>query len=115
MPVFAMMKEIPEQYAFGNSEYDEESAYWKFRSLFSIADSMGPDRNMARVFDGDPNTGVVCTGYAHAFDYLKLRERKNVTAVDLLSGREMKRTLTRDCYVSIDLEPLGAVILKFKA
>ncbi|MBR1740407.1 MAG: hypothetical protein IJ733_00775 [Lachnospiraceae bacterium] len=38
-----MMKEIPEQYAFGNSEYDAESAYWKFRSLFSIADSMGKD------------------------------------------------------------------------
>ena len=52
---------------------------------------------------------------AHAFDYLKLHERKSVTAVDLLSGKEIKRTLTRDCYVSVDLEPLGAVVLKFKA
>ena len=42
-------------------------------------------------------------------------ERKNVTAVDLLSGKEIKRQLYRDCYVSVDLEPLGAVVLKFKA
>ena len=52
---------------------------------------------------------------AHAFDYLKLKERKNVTAVDLLTGKEIKRQIRRDCYVSVDLEPLGAVILKFKA
>ena len=36
-------------------------------------------------------------------------------AVDLLSGKEIKRQLYRDCYVSVDLEPLGAVVLKFKA
>ena len=52
---------------------------------------------------------------AHAFDYLKLKERKNVTAVDLLTGKEIKRQLYRDCYISVDLEPLGAVVLKFKA
>ena len=52
---------------------------------------------------------------AHAFDYLKLKERKTVTAVDLLTGKEIKRQLYRDCYVSVDLEPLGAVVLKFKA
>ena len=52
---------------------------------------------------------------AHAFDYLKLKERKSVSAVDLLSGKEIKRQLYRDCYVSVDLEPLGAVVLKFKA
>ena len=52
---------------------------------------------------------------AHAFDYLKLKERKNVTAVDLLSGKEIKRQLYRDCYVSVDLEPLGSVVLKFKS
>ena len=65
-------------------------------------------------FDDLPTTMDV-TIPAHAFDYLKLRERKSVTAVDLLTGKEIKRTLTRDCYVSVDLEPLGAVILKFKA
>ena len=52
---------------------------------------------------------------AHAFDYLKLKERKNVTAVDLLTGKEIKRQLYRDCYISVDLEPLGVVVLKFKA
>ena len=52
---------------------------------------------------------------AHAFDYLKLHERKNVTAVDLLTGKEIKRQMRRDCYVSVDVEPLGAVVLKFKA
>lgn len=65
-------------------------------------------------FDDQPATMDV-TIPAHAFDYLKLRERKNVTIVDLLSGKEMKRQLYRDCYVSVDLEPIGAVILKFKA
>ena len=65
-------------------------------------------------FDDLPATMDV-TIPAHAFDYLKLKERKSVTAVDLLSGKEIKRTLTRDCYVSVDLEPLGVVVLKFKA
>ena len=65
-------------------------------------------------FDDLPSTMDV-TIPAHAFDYLKLKERKNVTAVDLLTGKEIKRQLYRDCYVSVDLEPLGAVILKFKA
>ena len=65
-------------------------------------------------FDDLPATMDV-TIPAHAFDYLKLKERKNVTAVDLLTGKEIKRQLYRDCYVSVDLEPLGAVILKFKA
>ncbi len=65
-------------------------------------------------FDDLPSTMDV-TIPAHAFDYLKLKERKNVTAVDLLTAKEIKRQLYRDCYVSVDLEPLGAVILKFKA
>lgn len=65
-------------------------------------------------FDDQPATMDV-TIPAHAFDYLKLHERKSVTAVDLLTGKEIKRTLRRDCYVSVDVEPLGAVILKFKA
>ena len=65
-------------------------------------------------FDELPATMDV-TIPAHAFDYLKLKERKNVTAVDLLTGKEIKRQLYRDCYISVDLEPLGAVVLKFKA
>ena len=52
---------------------------------------------------------------AHAFDYLKLHERKSVTAVDLLTGKEIKRQMRRECYVSVDVEALGAVVLKFKA
>ena len=69
---------------------------------------------MVANFDGLATTMDV-TIPAHAFDYLKLKDRKNVTIVDLLSGKEMKRQLYRDCYVSVDLEPLGAVVLKFKA
>ena len=65
-------------------------------------------------FDDLPSTMDV-TIPAHAFDYMKLKERKTVTAVDLLTGKEIKRQLYRDCYVSVDLEPLGAVVLKFKA
>ena len=65
-------------------------------------------------FDDIPTTMDV-TIPAHAFDYLHLKERKSVKVVDLLTGKEIKRTLQRDCYVSVDLEPLGAVIFKFKA
>ena len=65
-------------------------------------------------FDDLPTTMDV-TIPAHAFDYLKLKERKNITMTDLLTGKEIKRQLHHDCYVSVDLEPLGAVVLKFKA
>ena len=65
-------------------------------------------------FDDLPSTMDV-TIPAHAFEYLKLKERKTITAIDLLTGKEIKRQLYRDCYVSVDLEPLGAVVLKFKA
>ena len=65
-------------------------------------------------FDESPATMDV-TIPAHAFDYLKMKERKNATIVDLLTGKEIKRQLYRDCYVSVDLDPLGAAVLKFKA
>ena len=65
-------------------------------------------------FDQSPATMDV-TIPAHAFDYLKMKERKNATIVDLLTGKEIKRQLYRDCYVSVDLDPLGAAVLKFKA
>ncbi len=64
-------------------------------------------------FDELPTTMDV-TIPAHAFDFLNIKEKKNAVAVDLLSSKEIKRTLHRDCYVSVDLEPLGAVVLKFK-
>ena len=64
-------------------------------------------------FSQQPTTMDV-TIPAHAFDYLNLHERKNVTAVDLLTGKEIKRQMRRDCYVSVDVEALGAVVLKFK-
>lgn len=41
MPLYPFMEEIPEEYALGDSVYDKDSAYWKFRSLFSIASGMG--------------------------------------------------------------------------
>jgi glycosidase len=65
-------------------------------------------------FDDQPATMDV-TIPAHAFDYLKIKERKSAACTDLLSGQQLKRTLQRDCYVSVDVEPLGAVVLKFKA
>ena len=63
----------------------------------------------------EESTTMDVTIPAHAFDYLKLKERKNVTAVDLMTGKEIKRQLSRDCYVSVDLEPCSAVVLKFNA
>jgi dipeptidase len=43
MPLFAITDEIPDIYAKGNSEYDEMSAYWRFRSLFALASRVGKE------------------------------------------------------------------------
>ena len=51
---------------------------------------------------------------AHAFDYLKLKE-KDAQATDLLTGEKLKLPLKRDGAVALQIPPLGAVILEFKA
>ena len=51
---------------------------------------------------------------AHAFDFLKIKE-KNATTVELLSGKKGKITLKRDGAIPLEIEPLSAVVLKFKA
>ena len=51
---------------------------------------------------------------AHAFDYLQIKE-KNAIATDLLSGKKKRIVLRREETVSMQLPPLGAVVLKFKA
>lgn len=40
MPLYPFMEELPEKYAWGGSSYDKDSAYWGFRSLYSIASCM---------------------------------------------------------------------------
>ena len=50
----------------------------------------------------------------HAFDFLKIKE-KNATTIELLSDKKGKITLKRDGAIPLELEPLGAVVLKFKA
>jgi glycosidase len=49
----------------------------------------------------------------HAFDYLMMKE-KNAVATDLLSGQKVRLSLKRDGGIPLSLEPLGAVVLKFK-
>ena len=51
---------------------------------------------------------------AHAFDFLKIKE-KNATTIELLSDKKGKITLKRDGAIPLEFEPLGAVVLKFKA
>ena len=51
---------------------------------------------------------------AHAFDYLRLKE-KTAQAVDLLTDAKQKLPLCRDGAVTLALPPSGALILKFKA
>ena len=51
---------------------------------------------------------------AHAFDYLKLKE-KTAQAVDLLTDAKQKLPLCRDGAVTLTLPSSGALILKFKA
>lgn len=43
LPVFGIQEDYPSCYAIGGSNYDEESAYWAFRSLFTLAASSGED------------------------------------------------------------------------
>ena len=51
---------------------------------------------------------------SHAFDYLQIKE-KNAIATDLLSGKKKRIVLRRDEAVRLQLPPLGAVVMKFKA
>jgi glycosidase len=51
---------------------------------------------------------------AHAFDFLNIKE-KNAQATNLLTGEKVKLALKRDMPISLEIPPLGAVILKFKA
>ena len=68
---------------------------------------------VATNFDGLPAT-IDVTIPAHAFDYLRLKE-KNAQATDLLTGEKLKLSLRRDGALSLPLPPLGTMILKFKA
>ena len=63
-------------------------------------------------FDNQPQMMDV-TIPAHAFDYLKLKE-KTAQATDLLTGEKHKLSFQRDGAVCLPLPPLGALILKFK-
>lgn len=40
LPVFSSLIDYPEEYSMGDSRYVGKSAYWAFRSLFSLADMM---------------------------------------------------------------------------
>ncbi len=51
---------------------------------------------------------------SHAFDYLQIKE-KNAISTDLLSSKKKRIVLRRDETVSLQLPPLGAVVMKFKA
>ena len=51
---------------------------------------------------------------AHAFDYLKLKE-KNAIAVNLMDDSKVHITLKRDAAVSVEVPGNGAVVLSFKA
>ena len=64
-------------------------------------------------FDALPVTTTVNIP-AHAFDYLRMKE-KNAMATDLLSGQKTKLSLQRDGSIPLTLEPLNAIVLKFKA
>ena len=64
-------------------------------------------------FDELPVT-VDVTIPAHAFDYLKMKE-KNALATDLLTGTKQKLPFRRDDSVALKVSPSSALILKFKA
>jgi hypothetical protein len=51
---------------------------------------------------------------AHAFDYLNMKE-KNAVATDLLTEQKVRLSLKRDTGIPLVLEPISAIVLKFKA
>jgi glycosidase len=62
----------------------------------------------------DSTAAVNVTIPAHAFDFLSIKE-KNVVATDLLTGSQFKITLKRDSEIPLVVDPLSAIVLKFKA
>ena len=64
-------------------------------------------------FDESP-TVVNVTIPAHAFDFLGIKE-KNAVATDLLTDSQIKITLKRDGIIPLSVDPLNAVVLKFKS
>ena len=64
-------------------------------------------------FDDVPMTMNV-TIPAHAFDYLKMKE-KQCQAVDLLTGTKLKLKLEPDTMIPVSMEPRGGVVLKIRA
>jgi glycosidase len=62
----------------------------------------------------DSTAAVNVTIPAHAFDFLSIKE-KNALATDLLTGSQFKITLKRDSEIPLVVDPLSAIVLKFKA
>ena len=62
----------------------------------------------------DSTAAVNVTIPAHAFDFLSIKE-KNALATDLLTGSLFKITLKRDSEIPLVVDPLSAIVLKFKA
>ena len=64
-------------------------------------------------FDDIP-ASVNVTIPAHAFEFLGLKE-KNAVATNLLTDSQLKITLKRDGAIPLTVDPLSAMVLKFKA
>jgi len=62
----------------------------------------------------DSTAAVNVTIPAHAIDFLSIKE-KNAVATDLLTGSQFKITLKRDSEIPLVVDPLSAIVLKFKA
>jgi glycosidase len=62
----------------------------------------------------DSTATVNVTIPAHAFDFLSIKE-KNAVATDLLTDSQFKITLKRDSEIPLVVDPLSAIVLKFKA
>jgi len=73
------------------------------------------DEVLLVVSNFDDSTATVnVTIPAHAFDFLSIKE-KNAVATDLLTDSQFKITLKRDSEIPLVVDPLSAIVLKFKA
>jgi hypothetical protein len=49
----------------------------------------------------------------HAFDFLKLRQRSAIEAIDLMTSKNLSLTLQSDIPISVSVSAYSAVVMKF--
>ena len=104
---------ITEQAVVAGNCFDLMYANGHLQRQYAFLRKAGKDVLLVIANFADNTTMVNVNIPAHAFDYLKLKE-KNAIAVNLMDESKVHITLKRDTAVSVEVPANGAVVLKFK-